>query len=609
MGIVYVVYDYKWFTVLAAKTFQDELFACRPEIADRFIQEATAWINLDVHENVTRARFVQMVQSKPFLFLEYVQGGDLSTWIGTPRLIGNLPQVLRFGIQLCDGMKHAFSKGIQAHRDIKPQNCLIMGRRALKVTDLGLARVAASQEREGGRGGTPEYMAPEQWDNFDLADERADIYSTGAMLYEMLAGQPPFGRRPEVSLSELERLHKKRPAVLDRIPLLDSILGNCLAKDPDSRFQSFTTLRDRLAELYERETGEQAPQPATGANLDAIQLSNKGSSLDLLGRQEEAVSCFDRALEINPNDTWTLTNKAVALKGLGRNEEAVECCDCALTLNPRDEVACDVKGNALSALGRTEEALVCYDRAIEINPLNAEAWYNKGHALASETSRLAEEIACYERAIELNPSFEEAWYNKGIALWKNGRADDAIDCYDRVLALNSGHVDALNNKAVALGELGRREEEMACLERALEINPLDADVWHNKGYSFMQLGRLQHALACFDRAIELDANYAKAELHKGIVLGDRLRRWREAIVCYERALDIDPAFAEAWHNKGVALGALGRIPEALVCFTRATELNPQFAQAWFNRGAALKRLGRGEEARACFDEAWRNGFQ
>src|SRR5713226_5115276 len=83
MGIVYVVYDHELHEPFAAKTFQEEIFARNPAIADRFTQEALAWLNFDVHQNVTQARFVQTVGGKPFLFLEYVSGGELGRWIGT----------------------------------------------------------------------------------------------------------------------------------------------------------------------------------------------------------------------------------------------------------------------------------------------------------------------------------------------------------------------------------------------------------------------------------------------------------------------------------------------------------------------------------------------
>ncbi|MCI0558718.1 MAG: protein kinase [Nitrososphaera sp.] len=299
MGVVYIVYDHEWHEAFAAKTFQDEVFTRNPAIADRFTQEALAWVNLDIHQNVTQARFLEVIKGKPFLFLEYVSGGDLSGWIGTPRLTQDLPQVLRFAIQFCDGMIHALSKGIRAHRDIKPQNCLVTEDVTLKVTDFGLVKVAAIQEGAQGGMGTPEYMSPEQWDNFEQADERSDIYSFGAMLYEMLTRQPPFGKRPEVIVRELEQRHKKEssPCLNAEFSALNSIVQTCLAKDPVRRFADLKKVRERLVEIYITLMGEPAPQPVSGTKLDAAQWHNKGLSLGNLRRYEDALACYERALE------------------------------------------------------------------------------------------------------------------------------------------------------------------------------------------------------------------------------------------------------------------------------------------------------------------------
>jgi len=84
MGVVYIVHDHEWNEALAAKTFQDEVFARSPSIAPMFTREALAWVQLGMHPNIAQASFVQEIEGKPVLFLEYVSGGDLSEWIGTP---------------------------------------------------------------------------------------------------------------------------------------------------------------------------------------------------------------------------------------------------------------------------------------------------------------------------------------------------------------------------------------------------------------------------------------------------------------------------------------------------------------------------------------------
>jgi serine/threonine protein kinase len=470
MGRVYIVYDHELREPFAAKTFQDELFKRNPMVAERFTQEALAWTRLDRHENIAEARWVENIEGKPFLFLEYVSGGDLSDWIGTPRLSEDLPQVLRFAIQFCDGMSHALSKGIQAHRDIKPANCLITEDHTLKVTDFGLAKVfdeacplgGAGREVEAGNApglsigatrtgtgaGTPPYMAPEQFDDAKHVDVRADVYSFGVMLYEMLAGRLPFQGR---TWQEFERLHKTQPppplvgchsslvtchsSLVTCHSSLVTVVHTCLTKDPAARYPDFDVLRARLAEIYESLTGEAAPQPRAGTDLDAVDFNNKGVSLANLGRHEEALTCYERALEINPRDGIAWSNKGVALADLDRRAEALTCFERALEINPRYADAWSNKGLALANLGRHEEALTCYERVLEINPRDPKAWSNKGVALA-DLGRHAEVLTCFERALEIDPHDAKAWSNKGVALKNLGRPAEDLTCFERALEIN-----------------------------------------------------------------------------------------------------------------------------------------------------------------------------
>jgi serine/threonine protein kinase len=403
MGIVYVVYDHKLREAFAAKTFQEEAFAKNSGIAERFIREAHAWVNLDIHENVTRARFVEEIERKPFLFLEYVSGGDLKGWIGTPRLTEDLPQVLRFAIQFCDGMIHALSKGIKAHRDIKPENCLITEGRTLKVTDFGLAKVfddaslgdwkeerpheeerlgvlSVLVSRTGYFAGTPHYAAPEQFADAKHVDVRADVYSFGVMLYQMLTGQLPFRGR---SLEEFKRLHKVTPApVLDGgLSAMNAVLQGCLAKAPEQRFGDFRAVRQRLAEIHEKLTGEAPARPASGAELNALDWYNKGRNLSNLGRPEGAMASYDRALD-------------------SRFANQLQLGFDLVEVNPQLEQAWGSQENALGELEPPEEALVCYERALEINPRDELAWINKGNALY-KLRRLEESLAAFEQAQSL----------------------------------------------------------------------------------------------------------------------------------------------------------------------------------------------------------------
>jgi len=141
MSLVYVVNDHLGQgdrSVVALKTLKDELLGHRVR-RSRFATECRLWVQLGQHKNIVQAHAVEIFGSRPYVMIELVRGGDLSAWIGTPKL--DLPQALRFGIQFCNGMEHALRQGLNCHRDIKPGNLLVTQSGVLKITDFGLARV------------------------------------------------------------------------------------------------------------------------------------------------------------------------------------------------------------------------------------------------------------------------------------------------------------------------------------------------------------------------------------------------------------------------------------------------------------------------------------
>ncbi len=162
MSRVYVVNDDQGEPgrkVVALKTLREELLRSRIRVR-RFAAECRIWVQLGEHPNIVRAHSVEIIDGRPYVVLELVQGGDLYRWIGTPRL--DLPRILRFGYQFCLGLEHALRQGLHCHRDIKPGNLLVTEAGTLKITDFGLAR--ACEEMVAVRPELPDGSIP-------LADE------------------------------------------------------------------------------------------------------------------------------------------------------------------------------------------------------------------------------------------------------------------------------------------------------------------------------------------------------------------------------------------------------------------------------------------------------
>ncbi len=514
-GVVYIVYDHAFRESFAAKTFRDEIFARSPLIAARFEREALAWVKLDIHPNVTEARMVEKIEGKPFLFLEYVSGGDLAAWIGTPRLTEDLSQVLQFAVQFCDGMIHALKKGIRAHRDIKPRNCLITTDGILKVTDFGLVKLLDDDFAEVTPNirardfdlsmtsmGTCTHMAPEQFKDARQVDLRADIYSFGVMLFQMVSGSLPFNG---ANWKDLEKLHTSQqpPLLACGEPQLAQLIQTCLEKDPGNRFSDFRQVRDRLGAIYQKVVGELPPDAPHGAALSAIQWNNKGSSLDNLGKHKESIVCYDSAIRLNPKFASAWFNKGVALFASGQPTEALACYERAIELDPKSEKAWSNKGVVLKTVGKTKQAIACYDRALVINPRYSNAWVNKGVILRAQ-GKTEEALACYERALRLNPKDESGWTNKGNILYTLGRPAEALECYEHALALNSGLDRTWMNKGIALNALGKNEAALDSYSRAIQINPKLDQAWFLRGMTLVNVfHRYEEALPFFAEAARL----------------------------------------------------------------------------------------------------------
>jgi tetratricopeptide (TPR) repeat protein len=522
MGLVYVVYDHETHLPYAVKSMP-ALHGVSPDtLTERFRRAAQAWISLGEHAHIAQAHCVEIIDGQPLLFVEYVTGGDLRDWIGIPRLTQDLPQIVRFAMQVCDGMLHAAAHGLTAHRDLKPSNCLITPQGTLKVTDVSLAAVldglplapdeaptAAMRHLYHGPGGTGtvaatcRYMAPELFDAPQPADVRADIYAFGVLLFQMATGRPPFIGQ---TWQELAQAHRTQPppALSPPAAVFSPLIEACLAKDPCQRLPHFGEVRAQLAALYDESTRTPLPPPLVGSALEVVQWTNAGTGLASLERYQEALVCYDRALAIDARHAPTWVYRGTVLEALGRTDDAMACCDQALQLEPQSEQALVAKAVMLGALGQIEEARTYCDRALKINPRNEQAWVNIGVALDA-LNRPLDALSCYNNALKLNPRNEQAWFNAGVVLGDRGRHEEALGCCERALSLNPRNEQAWVNKGLTLGELQRPDEALDCYERALALDPNLAPAWFNKGVTlFNAFQRYAEALACFEAAERLE---------------------------------------------------------------------------------------------------------
>jgi HAMP domain-containing protein/predicted Ser/Thr protein kinase len=248
MGVVYRAWDTELGELVAIKTLRMDAAQSEPAALERFKQEIRLARKI-THRNVVRTHDIGEVDGLYFITMEFVEGQSLKHLIQSR---GSLPVnvVLTVGKQLCRALEVAHEQGV-IHRDIKPQNLIVEPSGTLKVMDFGIARLAKRTEgmtQAGMAVGTPEYMAPEQLLGADV-DFRADLYATGAVLFESVTGRPPFVADSAITLvaKQLEESPPSPRSLNAEVPeRLEALILRALNKDPAGRPQSAAQLFEEL---------------------------------------------------------------------------------------------------------------------------------------------------------------------------------------------------------------------------------------------------------------------------------------------------------------------------------------------------------------------------
>ncbi|MGE0709415.1 MAG: protein kinase [Planctomycetota bacterium] len=325
MGAVYRVRHLEWGAELAMKTPLPRLLR-NQEALRRFQREAEAWTDLGLHPHIARCYYLREVAGLPRIFVELATGGTLKDWLRARRPPGSGPEwaePLRLALEAADGLGYAHARGL-VHRDVKPANCLLSERGALRITDFGLVKQVGEAEAPSGEGalgaagpeltnfeagmGTPEYAAPEQWSAARDVDARADIYAFGVMLWELATGRRPYdvpGEREPPLVLVNRHCHAPIPDPREHAPGLPpglpELLRRLLAKEPAARPASFAEVRAALEGVWRAAVNDRPPPAPEPPRTTAAALCNRALSLRDLGQDDAAELAWGEALHLEPH--------------------------------------------------------------------------------------------------------------------------------------------------------------------------------------------------------------------------------------------------------------------------------------------------------------------
>ena len=609
MGVVYRAEDLKLTRAVALKFLPHALHANEPE-RDRFLQEARAAAILN-HPNICTIHDIQEYDGQQFIVMEYVDGTTLKERIVDGGL--RIEDGIRYAMQVGEALQEAHSHGI-VHRDIKTENIMVNAKNQIKVMDFGLAKLKGSLKltQTSSTVGTLAYMAPEQLHGGEV-DARSDIFSFGAVLFELLTGRTPFKGEHEAAVmysivnEPPQSLLKYRP---DLPAELERIINRALEKDPEDRYQHVDDMVSELRRINKQSTrisraslpGVQTPDPTRTSQVTQESASTQPAPKRhrhtlLMGGLSAAVILiavaayilfFPARKSIDSLAVLPFVNASADSNSEYLSDGITESLIYALSRLPNLTVMSrgsvfhykgknadpqtvgrelGVKAVLTGRLTQRGDALIIDAELVDVSN-NSDIWGDRFNRKLADILSVQDEIAReISRNLSARLGVEEATrlskrstesseayqlYLKGKFYWNKRKADDlrkAADYFNQAIDLDP-------NFALAYAGLA---STYSLLPEYAGVRPAEV------------IPKIESAA---QKASELDPTLAEPRAVLGLMKYSFQWDWEGAGRELKRAIELNPNYPTAHHWYSIWLRQQGELEQSLKEIRRAQELDP-----------------------------------